>query len=95
MLGLELRAKGEEMRFHDPETGETLLSYNEEHGARLAAEVRADAADARAEEEAVARRMEAQARRAADARAEEEADARRAADARIAKLEARLAGKDR
>ena len=48
VLGLELRAKGEEMRFHDPVTGETLLSHDEEHTARRAAEVRADAAEARA-----------------------------------------------
>ena len=33
VLGLALRAKGEEMRFHDPATGETLLSYAETHAA--------------------------------------------------------------
>ena len=49
VLGLELRAKGEEMRFHDPATGETLLSHDEEHTARRAAEVRADAAEVRAD----------------------------------------------
>ena len=64
VLGLELRAKGEEMRFHDPATGETLLSYDEEHTARRTAE-------ARAEEEAAARREEAAARRAAEARVAE------------------------
>ena len=36
VLGLELRAKGGgEMRFHDPATGEDLLSHGEEHAARL------------------------------------------------------------
>ena len=54
VLGLELRAKGEEMRFHDPATGEDLLSYDEEHAARQAAELRAE--------------REATARRAAEAR---------------------------
>lgn len=49
VLGLELRAKGEEMRFHDSETGETLLSHDEEHTARCAAEVRADTAEVRAD----------------------------------------------
>ena len=35
VLGLELRTKGgSEMRFHDPATGEDLLSYSEEHAAR-------------------------------------------------------------
>ena len=54
VLGLELRAKGEEMRFHDPATGETLLSYAEEHAARReetaarrAAEVRVAELEAR------------------------------------------------
>ena len=61
VLGLNLRAKGKEMRFHDPATGETLLSHDELHTAHRAAE-------ARAEEEAAARREEAAARRAAEAR---------------------------
>ena len=61
VLGLELRAKGEEMRFHDPVAGETLLSHDEEHAARYAAELRAG-------REAAARREEAAARRAAEAR---------------------------
>ena len=61
ILGLELWAKGEEMRFHDPATGETLLSHDEEHTARRAAEARAEA-------EAAARREEAAARHAAEAR---------------------------
>ena len=47
VLGLELRAKGEEMRFHDPATGETLLSYGEEHTARRAAEARVAELEAR------------------------------------------------
>ena len=47
VLGLELRAKGEEMRFHDPSTGEPLLSYGEEHAARRAAEARVAELEAR------------------------------------------------
>ena len=83
VLGLELRAKGEEMRFHDPATGQTLLSHAEEHAVRM--------------EGAAALQAEASARRAAERRAEreaaarhEEAAARRAAEARVAELEARL-----
>ena len=64
VLGLELRAKGEEMRFRDPATGETLLSYAEEHAARR------DEAAARQAAELQAGR-EAAARRAADARVAE------------------------
>ena len=65
VLGLELRAKaGGELRFHDPATGETLLSHDEVHLAHRAAEARAEA-------EAAARREEATARRAAEARVAE------------------------
>ena len=50
VLGLELRAKaGGEMRFHDPATGEDLLSLHEERAARQAALARVKAAEARAE----------------------------------------------
>ena len=47
VLGLDLRARGEEMRFHDPATGEDLLSYAEEHAARQAAEARVAELEAR------------------------------------------------
>ena len=51
VLGLELRAKGGgEMRFHDPATGQTLLSHSEEHAAWRAVLVRAEAAEARVAE---------------------------------------------
>ena len=64
-LGLELRAKGGELRFHDPATGRNLLSHHEEHlarrkeaAARRMAESRAGAAEARAAElEALLREM--------------------------------------
>ena len=64
-LGLELRAKGGELRFHDPATGQNLLSHHEEHAARRKeaaarrmAESRAEAAEARAAElEALLREM--------------------------------------
>ena len=103
-LGIEMRVKGEEMRFRDPATGRDVLSLREEHAARRAAEVEAEreatarrAAVVEAEREAAARRAaevqaerEAAARRAAEDRAEREAAARRAAETRIAELEARL-----
>ena len=57
VLGLELRARaGGEMRFHDPATGEDLLSHGEERAARL--------------EEAAARQEDAATYRTALARAE-------------------------
>ena len=83
-LGLELRTKaGGEIRFHDPATGEDLLSHAEAHAAWQ------EEAAAR-QEEAATRREEAEARRAAELRADREAAARRAAEARVAELEARL-----
>ncbi len=60
-LGLELRAQGGEMRFRDPATGRTLLSHSETEAARRVAEVRAEAALARAARE-VAVRQAAEAR---------------------------------
>ena len=57
VLGLELRAKaGGEMRFHDPATGEDLLSLDEEHGARLQEAAARQTAEIRAAREADARR---------------------------------------
>ena len=54
--GLELRAKATgEMRFHDPETGEDLLSHGEEHAARREEAAARQAAELRAEQEAAAR----------------------------------------
>ena len=50
VLGLELRAKGEEMRFHNPATDETLLSYAEEHAARREEAAARQAAEARVAE---------------------------------------------
>ena len=55
-LGLELRAKGGELRFHDPVSGRHLPSHSELDAARR--------------EEAAARQDEAAARRAAEVRAE-------------------------
>ena len=85
-LGLDLWARGGEMRFRDPETGLDLLGHDEDH--------------ARAEREAAARRQEAAARRSAEVRAEREAAARQrevalrqAAEARVAELEALIGGK--
>ena len=46
VLGLELRAEGDDLRIHDPLAGEDLLSYEEEQAGRLAAEDRATAAEA-------------------------------------------------
>ena len=74
VLGLDLRVERDgALRMRDPVTGEALLTYEEEHDGRRAAEVRAG--------------QEAAARRSADDRAREEAAAREAAEARVAELE--------
>ena len=56
VLGLELRARGDWMRFHDLATGEDLLSHDEEHAARLDEAAARRSAELRAEREAAARR---------------------------------------
>ena len=61
VLGLELRARDAKMRFHDPVTGQALLSHGEEHASRQAAELRA-------EREATARRALVARAEAAEAR---------------------------
>ena len=93
-LGLELRAQGGEMRFRDPATGQTLLSYSEMDAARQE-EAAARRKEAAARQKEAAARREAESRAdAAAARAEREAAARQAAEARLAELEA-LLGKTR
>ena len=89
VLGLELRARGEKIRFHDPATGETLLSQEEEHAARLeeaaayrAAAARVEAVEARFEAAEARAERESATRQAAEARAERESATRQAAEAR-------------
>ena len=75
-LGLYLHGRGRELRLYDPVDGRDLRTHEEEVAARRVAE-------ARAAEEAAARREEAADR-------QREAAARQAAEARIAELEALL-----
>ncbi len=107
VLGLELRAEGANLRFHDPRTGQDLLLHGEERAGRMAeaagrkaeaaarevAEERAAEAEERAAEEVAARQAAEQ--RAADAeeRVAQEAAARKAAEAEIERLR-RLYGDD-
>jgi Uma2 family endonuclease len=76
VLGLDIRLEEGTLRFHDPGTGQKLLSHTEIEQALRAAEQ--------------ARQGAEQARREAEARAGREEAARQAAEARIAELEARL-----
>ena len=96
-LGLELRAKGAEMRFRDPATGQVLLSHQEADAARREADTARWDADTACRDADAARRdadaacREAEARADAEAaRAEREAAARRTAEARVAELETLL-----
>ena len=89
-LSLHVRARDRALRLHDPASGEDLLTFSEEVAAR-------EEAEARAEREAAARRVEVAAREEAEARAEREAAARReegiarrAIDAEHARMRARL-----
>ena len=103
-LGLDLRVEKGKLRFHDPESGEDLLTHSEMHEAiqeiRVRnGEVRGDRARSpvllhdgtlpgHVELARILRDLRA--REAAEIRAEEEAAARKAADARVAELEALL-----
>ena len=87
-LGLELRLEAAGLRFYDPQTGERLLTPDEQAEAREAEAAARRAAEAAREQEAAARRaaeaareQEAAARHAAEAAREQEAAARQAAEA--------------
>ncbi len=93
LLSVDLRIKvtedGERLLIEDIKTGERLLTSVEEETARRAAEERAAAEARRADQEAKARRQEAEARRRAEERAaaearraDQEAEARRRAEER-------------
>ena len=76
VLGLLFRAEGENLRIHDPVTGEDLLANEEEHNERLAERAGRLAAEKRADDEAK--------------RADKEMAARRTAEAEIARLKSLL-----
>ena len=83
VLGLDLRADGQLLRFRNPLLGRSLLTYSEECQARRDAEQRADRAQRWAEAEAAARRN-------AECRADNAERERYEADRRILDLEERL-----
>ena len=83
VLGLELRIVEEELRFHDREADENVLTLTESNEARRQAEA------ARWQAEAARRQAEVACRQAEVAR-HREARQRRAAEARVAELEALL-----
>ena len=104
VLGLELHATDDGLRFHDPVTEQYLPTSAEDAAARVAAEAqaaaeatradaeatRADAEAARADTEAARADTEAARADTEAARADAEAEARAAAEARVAELEAKL-----
>ena len=83
VLGLDLCWRDGELRFRDPLTGGFLPTPDERRAAQESAEARAEAAEARTEQEQTTR-IEA------ETRAEQEQTARIEAEARVAELEAEL-----
>ncbi len=82
VLGLELRLVGGTLRFHDPATGRSLLSYREiEQAHREVEQARREAEQTRREAERVRGELEERLR--------QEMAARRAAERRLAEREAR------
>ena len=90
VLGLDIRAEGELLRFRDPATGRDIPHRAEVVAAAERAKAAAKRAEAQAKREAAQRKAaEAKAEREA-ARAIREASARSSAEARVAQLEAAL-----
>ena len=91
VVGLDVRVDGAgELHARNPVTGEAYLMPEEEHVARLAAELRARR-EAEAREAAELRaRWEAAAREAAELRTRQETAAREASEAKVAELQAQL-----
>ena len=91
VLGLEVRIEEGELRFHDPETGESISTFTElRQGRQQERQARQQAELARQQAEQ-ARQQAEDARRAAEARLEREVAARQAAAAQVAELQALLA----
>ena len=90
VLGLDLRIAGGELRFHDVDTGQNVLTPEENHDARHRAEQERDQARQERERAERAWHREHQARRQAEQAQQREEQARRAAEARVAELEASL-----
>ena len=84
VLGLEVRIEEGGLRFHDPETGESISTFTEQRQGRQQAE------QAQQQAEQARQRAEA-ALHAAEARLEREVAARQAAAAQVAELQALLA----
>ena len=82
-LNLVLRWEQGELRWHDPETGRHILTYDDQRAARVQERDRADTAETRADQERNRADQERAARVQAAARAE-------AAEARAEQLEAEL-----
>ena len=95
VLGLDLRIAGGELRFHDADTGQNVLTSEENHDARCRAEQERDQARQERERAERAWHREHRARRQAEQARQREEQARRAAEARVAELEASLRRKGR
>ena len=90
VLNLDLCWENGQLRWWDPAAQRYLLTFDEEHDARIAEAGARATAEARADRERNAR-TEAEARAdSAEARADRERDARTEAEARIRELEAEL-----
>ncbi len=90
VLGLDLRLEHGRLRFHDPATGQNLLTRQEAEQARQQAEQAHQQAEQAYQQAEQARQQAEQARQQAEQRVSQEAAARQAAEARIAELEAQL-----
>jgi Uma2 family endonuclease len=84
VLGLDLVAEDNWLRFYDAATGEKLLTHEEAHAAR-------ELAEAQTQREVAARQREAEARQAAELKAQRALAAQQAAEAEVLRLREELA----
>ena len=101
VLGLEVRIEGGELRFHDPETGESISTFTEQRQGRQQAEQALQQAEQERQQAEQERQQAEQERQQAERERQQEREARQqaeaarhAAEAQVAELRALLARRD-
>ena len=90
VLHLDLRWEHGQLKWHDPETGRHIATYDDQVTRAEGAEARAEGAEARAEKAEVQARQEREERVATETELRAERQARAALEARVRELEAQF-----
>ena len=94
VLNLDLRWERGRLKWHDPETGRHIATYDDQVARADRAEVRADHAEVRADHAEAELRVEREERVTVEAAFQAEREARAALEARVRELEAQLRRSD-